>query len=94
MLRFALILFCAAFTGGIALADDSLADDANAPTHGEKLLGHDGNQWIMEGCAAYPVNAATKTRQDRARSARNNWTRPKRKLARNTQSASAKTATE
>ena len=89
MTRIASIL--AAFVLTIAPA---FAGDQKTPVHGEKLLGHDGKQWVMEGCAAYPVTAEATQQQSKPVPAPNTWTRPAKKLAQSKRLVASRTATE
>ena len=89
MNRIATILAVFAFSTSMAVAGE-----LKAPAHGEKLIGHDGKQWVMEGCAAYPVTAETATKQSRPVVVRDSWTRPEKKLAQSQPVTPAKTATE
>ena len=72
----------------------AFAGDQKTPSQGEKLLGHDGKQWVMEGCAAYPVTAESGQRQSRPARASNTWTRPAKKLAQSKRQIASRTATE
>ncbi|MEM7189366.1 MAG: hypothetical protein AAF439_07125 [Pseudomonadota bacterium] len=57
-MRITLAIAAAIFAAGtIAHADDATP----APSPNGHTIGHDGKMWRMEGCAAYPVTAETKT---------------------------------
>lgn len=86
MTRFATLTASIALLTGTAFAGD-VSTDAR---HKGQLTGHDGKQWVMEGCAAYPVTASAAPRQSRPTPAPNSYTPAPRKLAKN----STATATE
>jgi hypothetical protein len=89
MIRIASILAAFALT-----ASPAVAGDQRTPVHGEKLLGHDGKQWVMEGCAAYPVTTEAARQQSKPVPAPNSWTRPAKKLAQSKRLVASRTATE
>ena len=89
MIRIASILAAFALTTAPAVAGDQ-----RTPVHGEKLLGHDGKQWVMEGCAAYPVTTDAAQQQSKPVPAPNSWTRPAKNQARSQRVVASNTATE
>ena len=89
MIRIASILAAFALT-----TTPAVAGDQRTPVHGEKLLGHDGKQWVMEGCAAYPVTTEAAQQLSKPVPAPNSWTRPAKKLAQSKRLVASRTATE
>ncbi len=86
MTRFASMIATITLMTGPVFAGDV----STAPKHTGQLTGHDGQQWVMEGCAAYPVTAATTPKQSRPTPAPNSYSPAPKKLA----SKKAATATE
>lgn len=43
----------------VLMASPAFSGDPVSPGAHGALTGHDGKQWVMEGCAAYPVTAGT-----------------------------------
>lgn len=50
-----------AFTASAAMAGDAVKNDPKG-----HLVGHDGQRYVMEGCAAYPVTAKAEPKQSKA----------------------------
>ena len=57
----------------IALAASVLAGDVKPSPNGH-LIGADGQKWVVEGCAAYPVTSASNTRDKTALMSK--WVKP------------------
>lgn len=77
-MRAAPVLVIAILTACPVLAEE---DKVLSRPQGQ-LIGHDGNHWVMEGCAAYPMTADSAAQQSKSTVA-NSWVRPNIRLAKN-----------
>jgi len=70
----ALMVIC----GFIACAGPVFAGEKTPlPSSIGTLIGPDGQKWVVEGCAAYPVTSAANTREESAQMSK--WIKPTKK---------------
>jgi len=80
-----LIVIC----GLLAFEAQVLAGEkAPLPSATGTLIGPDGQKWVVEGCAAYPVSSAANTREKSVQMSK--WIKPIRKAPKTSEPKSRK----